>query len=204
MRKYTIKTICNGINTDIFKPTQNNGISKKYNIPQEKFIILGVASGWTKEKGLNDFFELSKMLNNDECIVLVGLNSKQISNLPQNIIGLKRTENQTELAALYSYADVFFTPSKEETFGLVTAEAMACGTPVIVYNSTACPEIVNSDVGFIAEPNDLDFVYESIQKIKKEKKDYSLSCRNHIEKNYSASLMIDSYIELYNKILNTK
>ena len=84
--------------------------------------------------------------------------------MPKNIIGITRTEDQTELAKLYSLSSVFVNPSTEETFGLVAAEAMACGTPAIVTNSTACPEIINNNVGFIVPPNDSNAIYENIKK----------------------------------------
>ena len=153
LKKYEIKVINNGIDLNIFKPTESN-FREKYNL-QDKKIILGVASVWTERKGLNDFIKLSQILNDNYRIVLVGLNKNQIKKLPENIIGITRTENQKELAGLYSTADVFLNLSVEETMGLTTVESMACGTPVIVNNSTAIPEVVNAKVGNIIENNDL-------------------------------------------------
>ena len=67
---------------------------------------------------------------------------------------MERTSNQQELIKFYSAADVFYNPSLEETFGLVTAEAMACGTPAVVMNSTACPElIINEECGIVLDVN---------------------------------------------------
>ncbi|MDY3302996.1 MAG: glycosyltransferase, partial [Clostridia bacterium] len=109
----------------------------------DRKIILGVASVWEKRKGFNDFLELAKLIDDDYRIVLVGLNDKQIKLLPQNVIGIKRTNSVKELAEIYTAADVFISPSLEETFGMTVVEAMACGTPAIVYNSTALPETVN-------------------------------------------------------------
>ena len=89
------------------------------------------------------------MITEDYIIVLVGVNRKQIKTLPNNIIGLSRTNNVNELVELYSAADVFFNASIEETFGLPTVEAMACGVPAIVYDCTALPEVISAESGKI-------------------------------------------------------
>ena len=141
LKDYKLKVINNGIDLTIFKPTNTIDVKRKYNIPADKKIILGVASIWSPNKGLNEFLQLSKQINEkDFCIVLVGLNKKQIEKLPSNVIGLSRIENLEELANLYTCANVLFNPSKEESFSLVTVEAMACGTPVIGYNNSAIKE----------------------------------------------------------------
>lgn len=153
LKDYKVVTINNGIDLNLFKPTIDNKIKDKYNIPENRKILLGVASVWTKEKGFNDFIQLSNIINDEFIIVLIGLNKNQIRKLKKykNIIGIERTENQLELVKLYSIADVFFNPSKEETFSLVTLEAIACGTPVIVYDNTPMVEFVNNENGLIID-----------------------------------------------------
>ena len=137
--KYPVNVIYNGLDIDKFKPTKSD-FREKNNL-QDKFIILGVASVWDERKGLKDFLKLQEMLNENQRIVLVGLNDSQLSSLPEGIIGIKRTNSIEELAEIYSSADVFVNASQEETMGLTTAEALACGTPAVVYNATAVPEV---------------------------------------------------------------
>ena len=116
---------------------------------EDKFIILGVANIWVERKGLAVFLKLAELLGNEYQIVLVGLSQEQIKELPENILGFARTDTPVELAAVYTAADVFVNPSKEETFGLTVAEAMACGTWPIVYADTACAEVVQQGRGHI-------------------------------------------------------
>ncbi len=149
LKDYNIITIQNGIDLSIFKPTKNDKVLKKYNIPKDKKIILGVASIWEERKGLKDFIKLSSRLENEYQIVLVGLTKKQIKQLPNNIIGIKRTENQLELAALYTYAYAFVNPTYEDNYPTVNLEAIACGTPTLTYNTGGCKEQIDNNVGFI-------------------------------------------------------
>ena len=139
--KYNIRVINNGIDTEVFKPTLGN-FRQKHNIGSKK-IILGVAGVWDRRKGLEDFYKLSSILEDSYQIVLVGLNEKQISALPKNIIGISSTESASELAEIYTAADVFVNPTLEDNYPTVNLEAQACGTPVITYNTGGSPESVD-------------------------------------------------------------
>ena len=149
LREYPVEVVYNTINRDIFKPTPS-GFRRKYGLEGKK-LILGVASVWDERKGLKDFVALSKLLPEDHKIVLIGLSQEQIGSLPETVIGLPRTNSMEELAQAYSAADVFVSPSTEETFGMTAMEARACGTEAIVYKNTACEEIVNQFGGIAVE-----------------------------------------------------
>lgn len=193
LSQYSVKRIYNGIDSTVFKPIDTTHVRQRYGLGN-KYVILGVSSNWNEQKGLNEFLRLSKSLKEDELIVLVGVTEKQIAELPDNMIGIARTESQAELAALYSAADVFVNPSKEETFGLVTAEAMACGTPVIVYDSTACAEIVRENHGVILSLCDTKKLRDAINLIKPIKT--FAAC-----KDYTIERMVGEYICEYKKYI---
>ncbi len=142
LSQYPVEVCYNTIDREIFKPTPSE-FREKYGL-QDKIVLLGVASDWDERKGLADFIQLSSMLDERYAIVLVGLNEKQILDLPKNVMGIKRTNSSVELAEIYTAADLFINPSKEETFGLTTVEAQSCGTSAIVYQKTACEEIVQT------------------------------------------------------------
>lgn len=155
--------IYNGIDTSVFKPSSGN-FRIKYNVG-DKRIVLGVASTWDTRKGLADFIELSKILDERYKIVLVGLNDKQKASLPDNMIGIGRTDGPKELAEIYSASNVLFNASVEETFGLPNVESLACGTPVVAYNCTGIPETMTENDGYIVEPHDLKNVALKIGEI---------------------------------------
>lgn len=197
----TIKTIHNGVNTKIFKP-QNINKSNLNPLLNNKFIILGVANVWDKYKGLDDFIQLRKKLSNEYIIILIGLNNKQIKHLPEGIIGIQHTNNIKELAEYYTIADVYLNTSIEETFGMTTCESMACGTPVIVYNSTASPELVTNQTGFIVEPQDFNKIIKILEYLKKTDKDqYSIACRRRVLKHFDKNDKYIEYMNLYENII---
>ena len=135
LKKYPVKVIKNGIDTSVFKPTLCKTVLKMFNIKNKK-IILGVAAVWDKRKGLSDFIKLREMLDLGEyTIVLVGLNKKQINTLPDGIIGIERTDSIDELVELYSVADIFVNLTYEDNYPTTNLEAIACGTPVITYDT---------------------------------------------------------------------
>lgn len=166
LKDYEVITINNTIDTNIFKPTKDENILNRYNIPDNKKILLGVASVWEQRKGLEDFIKLSKKISNDYIIVLVGLTKKQIKKLKQyfNISGIERTENQIDLAKLYTVADYFLNLTYEDNYPTVNLEAMACGTKVISYDTGGCREQIKENNGIIVSVGDLDKVLEVIKK----------------------------------------
>ncbi len=197
------QVIYNGIDTNTFNIRQNRTMIKsKYNIKSD-FVILGVASTWSKSKGFDDFISLSKFLKNDEIIILIGLNSKQLKVLPPNIIGIPKTENLTQLVDYFNLSDVFVNLSVEETFGLTTAEALSCGTPAIVYNATACPEVIDEFTGMVVEKHDLNGVLIAINSIRNNGKEfYSNACRNRAIENFDKNDKYNQYLKLYEELIN--
>jgi glycosyltransferase involved in cell wall biosynthesis len=201
LAKYPTKVINNGIDIDLFHPHKQTTIREKFKVT-DKFIILGVASVWSPRKGLNDFIKLSKKIDSNCCIILIGLSKYQRLFLPSNIIGLGRTESIQELVSFYSEADVFINPSLEESFGLTTVEAFACGVPAIVFNATASPRLIMPETGFIVEKGNINGLVDAIKTIKERgKASFSQACRELAMKLYNKKYRHMDYINLYESIL---
>lgn len=197
LNKYPIEKISNGINLQIMKPTEND-LREKYQLESKK-ILLGVASVWDERKGLKTFIELEKLLSEQYKIILIGLSKKQKEDIPGNILAIDKISNPQEMAKWYTMADVFVNTSVEETMGLTTVEAMACGTPVIVMNTTASPELVDDNCGIVVEPNDLVMLKNAAVALNKNKQ-VSEYCISHA-KDYEKGKQYKKYIDLYGKIL---
>lgn len=142
LSKYPLEVRHNTINADVFKPSPSN-VRERCGIG-DRFMILGVASPWNDRKGLDDFIRLSIDLDSSSyVVVLVGLSSKQIRSMPAGLIGLPKTSSPEELAHLYSAANVFFNPTREDNYPTVNLEAEACGTPVVTYDVGGSPETIS-------------------------------------------------------------
>lgn len=139
MRNYPTRVIYNGLDLEPFQPTQSS--FRADNRLTGKKVLLGVALHWGAKKGINDYIALSKLLDRSYQIVLVGLSEGEVKDLPANITPVPPVNDDTMLAGIYSAADLCLNLSYEETFGLTSIEALACGTPIITYDQTAVPEI---------------------------------------------------------------
>lgn len=164
LREYPVRVIHNGIDLSIFKPTPSE-FREKYGIA-DKYILLGVAFDWGERKGLDVFVELSKRLDPEKYqIVLVGTDESVDKQLPDCIISIHRTQNQKELAKIYSVADLFVNPTREEVLGLVNVESLACGTPVVTFKSGGSPECVDETCGVAVGRDNVDAMERAIKEI---------------------------------------
>ena len=199
LKEYTRRIMPNGINLDNFYPVEK--VSKsKWGIDENKFIILGVSSFWTETKGVEYFIKLARDISQTQCqIVLVG--NIHETKLPSNILHIPATNDIKELCELYTAADVFVNPTLQETQGLTTIEAFACGTPAIVFNSGGAAECVDDTCGIIVEKNNYEQLRDSILRVQNgEVKFDSQSCINVAQK-YDTKKLYYEFIKLYESIV---
>ena len=193
LNKYPVHVIHNGINRDIFKPTYGNWT--RDHLLEDKKIILGVANIWERRKGLNDLVKLSELLPEDYQVVVVGLTDKQLKDMPSKVIGIKRTESAKELAEIYTSAYVFVNPTYEDNFPSVNLEALACGTPVITYETGGGPEIITEEIGAVVPKADIQSLASQIMSIR----DSPEACEV-IANQFDRKQCYQPYIKLYEMI----
>lgn len=202
LKNTSIRTICNGIDTDIFRPQQERSkeVRKKYNLGGGA-ILLGVATAWGERKGLSDYYKLRERLRDDYTIVLVGVSQSQKEALPKGIIGILRTDSIDELSLLYSSASIVMNLANAESFGKTTPEGLACGTPSIVYNCTASPDLVDDKTGIVVEKGNIDALESAVYAIMSWSRDDTIHyCRERAITLYDAKKNWQMYIELYKEI----
>ena len=162
LKEYPVKVINNGIDTSQFYPIESD-VKKTLGISDKK-MLLGVATAWNDMKGWQDFLKLSEMLDNSYQLVMVGLIKEQLSQLPEKIMGIERTNSIKELAELYSSAFALLSLSYCENYPTVCLEARSCGTPVITYDAGGSTETVGAN-GKVVKKGDLQAVINALGNI---------------------------------------
>lgn len=197
LKDYPVKVINNGINLSVFKPIESD-FREQHGLTDKK-IILGVAFGWGKRKGLDVFIELDRRLSDDYRIVLVGTDGCVDKQLPANIISIHRTQNQKELAQIYTAADVFANPTREDSYPTVNMESIACGTPVVTFRTGGSPEILDETCGSVVDCDDIDAMEFEIRRICEEKP-YSLDACLKRARSFDMNDRFKEYVETYKEI----
>lgn len=190
-----IRVIHNGVDLEVFHPIEHPETGKQR--------VLGVASQWGPLKGLVDFYKLRELLPDDYEIILVGLNHNQVAQLPQGIKGIERTESVEKLVELYSSASVFVNPTYADTFPTTNIEALACGTPVITYNTGGSPEAVDAETGIVIEKGNIQGLVEAIKELSnKDTTQLRNACRSRAVRLYNKNERFQDYIKLYEELLH--
>lgn len=200
LKEYPVKVIYNGIDLEVFKPSEDENIKNS----QGYKIVLGVANVWEHRKGLNYFKKLARDLPNDCKIHLIGVNKKQIKELSKEfgdkMILTAHTNGQKELAKAYQEATVFVNATLEDNFPTTNLEALACGTPVITYNTGGSGESVTEQTGKVVYRAAYDQLLEAIKGVLDGRDVYkSQDCRSHALQ-YDKHVRLQEYIKLYEEI----
>lgn len=191
---YNMKVINNGVDLTRFWP----GDSLKTH--SGSFKILGVADKWGRRKGLKYFLELRDRLPKEEYgITLIGLSEEQIAHLPEGIVGVRRTDSVEELAEYYRNADVFVNPTLEDNFPTTNLEALACGTPVITFETGGSPETLTEKTGIAVKKGNIDELEAAIRSLK-EHPLTSRDCCERAAKRFDKYSKYREYITLYKEL----
>lgn len=201
MGHFKRQVIYNGIDTDFFTPSNNQASLKRQFGFENKTVLLALASSWTPKKGVKDYLELADRLDDEYILVMVGFASRK-ADIPNSIYATPVISDRRILRDYYNLADVVLNLSYEETFGLTTVEGFACGTPSIVYDKTASPELVTPETGFVVDAGDIDGIVKCMEEIRaKGKSYYSESCRKRAVEKFDKNKNFQQYIDLYEELL---
>ena len=200
LKEYPVVVVNNGIDLNVFKPTPSD-FRQNHGIREDQVLLLGVAIGWHPRKGADVFMRLARRLDPDRFrIVMVGTDDQIDRQLPENIISIHRTANQAELAQIYTAADLFVNPTREDTFPTVNMESLACGTPVLTYRTGGSPEILDDKTGMVVDCDDEEALYDAIMRIGHEQPFSWTDCRSR-GLSYDENRKFREYSALYESIL---
>ena len=202
LKDKNLSVIHNGIDTsDIFYPREVSHLIEKHSLKDKKVILAVAPDIMDERKGGDWILRLAERFDDSYRFIMIGL-EEELKNPPKNIIAIGKTEDQVELAEYYSIADFLLLTSLKETFSLVTAESLACGTPVIGFDSGAPVEVAPSGYGYFVPYGNLDSLESGVNKFYDKSLTFksSIECRDFAVYNYSKEQMFASYLNLYQKI----
>ena len=194
LKEKPVLVIPNGIDLELFQPTAS--VFREQHRLTNKKLVLGVSFDWDRSKGLDVFISLSKLLPEDYRIVLVGTDAEVEKQLPPSILSIRRTQNQRELAKIYSAADVFLNATREDNFPTVNLEALACGTPVVTFRTGGSPECLDERSGAVVAQDDLEGTMQELLRICTDRPYSPENCRARamcFDRNRSFQAYVDLY-----------
>ena len=195
------RVIVNGVDLETFQPIDSRAKIERAFGANGRCLLLGVATFWNADKGLDDLLFLRRFLPSRYLILLVGLTRRQIGELPEGMIGIERTEKVGQLAELYAAADIFIHPTYQDTLPTVDIEALACGTPVVTYATGGSSDIVSSDTGCVVDRGDRQALLDAVVQVaEKGKSFYTNACRKRAEKYFNKQDRFQEYLRLYDQL----
>jgi putative colanic acid biosynthesis glycosyltransferase len=195
--KTDISVIDNGIDTkNTFFPQHSEELSVKFKGDNKTVLLHVTPSFRSKIKGGEYIIRLAERLDKNQYkIIIVGYDDNL--NLPSNVIPIKNVYDQKLLAQYYSLADMTIITSKVETYSMVCAESLACGTPVIGFKCGAPEQIALKDYSLFVENGDLDELERAVHQWKDKKESVSKTLFSIANTHYSIEKMVDKYMDLY-------
>jgi len=196
-----LRRIYNWIDPDVFYPRGRAG-RQQFGISENKYAVLCIGTRWNENAvKTRDLLALAQLLPED-CEILLAGTVPFADKLPENIKPVGFLSSAEDLAKLYSACDVYVHLSREDTFGKVIAEAIACGTPAVVYDSTACPEVVGENCGQVVPVGDLNAVLKAIRSIAAQgKAEWEPICVEYAGKQFPRDRLIAETLRLYHELV---
>ena len=200
---HIVDYIYNWVDHDTFHPAPEkeiNALSKKYKLRADRKYLISVSQEWDKNTiRFQDAKQLSEKLPENYSLILVGRLAMG-TVIPEGVIHIPYISDRHSLSIVFSFAEAYVHFSIEDTFGLVIAEAMACGTIPITYNSTACAEVPGG-FGIVVEPRDVVGIINSLPLLE-EKKKHSSEMIEYVKNNYDKCTNTNKYVDVYESFLN--
>jgi glycosyltransferase involved in cell wall biosynthesis len=191
-----------GIPIDIFKPEDKQKARKMLGLPLDKKIILFIAENLQNKRKGFDYFQkaMQNLPLKNVCLLLVGnesvSNDFNIEVIPKGFI-----KEESQLALMYSAADITVVPSLKESLGFVMLESMACQTPVVAFPCGGSTDIIQHQANsLLADYQSIESLMEQIKLILENKAladELGRNARQTVVEKFSIELQAQKYMELY-------
>ena len=191
--------VLNGLDTDVFHPYDTSALREELGITNEKVVFHATpyfSADINHLKGGYYILQLAEALKDSDVRVIVAGDYAERISIPENLTLLGRVSDQKKLAELYSLADVTVLASKRETFSMICAESLCCGTPVVGFEAGGPEQVALNEYSLWGKWGDVALLKNAIVKMLEATND-AKSIRTQAINRYAISLMADEYMKLY-------
>ncbi len=186
------------------QPRDTSILRNKLGISEEKIVIVCVAPNdpGHRNKGVHFFIEAARRLEKDNRFqfVHVGWRAGKKTGLPSNYIAIDYVRNQEELSYYYSLGDLFVFPSLRDSMSNACLDALACGTPLLCFNTSGMPFLGDDSVLTLVEPESVDQLVDAISRTKKKTQEQIETCRNYALKRYDSRKYFERLMAIMDSI----
>lgn len=204
---HPITPIPNPLDTTVFFPRDTSkSVFHRYGIKSPFLVLIVGAQIMTSLKGGRLVQEIAKAVRRTDVeFLIVGCERHEVGK-NGNVVAIERTNDKNELAQLYSAADLLLITSQKETFSMVCAESLACGTPVIGFDAGAPPEVAPQGFGRFAPYAEIATVASWIEKIEETKGAFNLpeECAQFAKNRYSPIAVMQKFLSVYEKAISRR
>ena len=192
------EVVLNGIDTSVFhRKKEGSDFKDKFGLNGKKMVLHVTANFSDPIKGGRHVLALAERIKNQEVVFVVVGNRDQTIPMPDNVLDIGRVEDQSELASVYSAADVTLLTSEKETFSMVCAESLCCGTPVVGFQAGAPEGISIPEYSSFVEYGRIECLQEKLEEFLFHKKWDPEAVSHRAMGVYSSETMADQYKNLY-------
>ena len=195
-------TIPYGIDLGTFRPVADARLLLRHAFAG-RHLVLAVASEWDPRKGLDHVVALRPLLPRETFdIAVVGVTRKEAARLPDGVIPVPRTDSTDELAAIYSRATVFVNLTLADNFPVTNLESLACGTPVVTYDSGGSPEAIDAGTGLVVPRGDVVAAAAAVVRLAGgDREAMRRRCRERAAAMFRLETQYDRYVNLYRSLV---
>ena len=188
------------IDLKLYSPKDSSSLRAKHNICENQKVILCVAPSTNPMKGSSFFWDLARRFEEDDSFVFIhiGYRSSDKSTLPSNLIPISFVEKDEDLAYYYSLADLFVNPSLADAMSNTCLESLACGTPLLCFDLSGMPYLMDNTVGTLVTPKNVDELEKVIRNTPFKSLEMINKCRLYAELRYDNAKYADKLISIAN------
>lgn len=203
LSRFQITVVPHGLDAQEFVPTDRSLAREKLDLPQDARIVLFVAQTVTNpRKGVKELYAALQDMEHKEDLVLLTLGKNNLNmDIGVQTINMGSIDDNQILSLIYSAADVFVIPSLQEVFGHTIIEAMACGTPVIGFDTGGMSDVIQPGrTGALVPVGDVDALRQAITDLLADREALAAmsdTCRQVVLEHYTIEKQTRRYAELY-------